>query len=95
MAVPAQQPFLLERHLAPLDEEQRLRFLEPLLRLDELGALSPGFRAYCASFRPEIGAKATERLAQAYVAVDEVDRAQFERFVIAKLRALEEIKRTL
>jgi len=83
---------LLERHWEQIDEPRRLRLLEPLFFLDEAGVLSPSLSAYCASFRPDVGAKAIERLAQAYAGVDDVDRKQFDRHIIARLRELEAVK---
>jgi hypothetical protein len=70
----------------------KLRLLEPLFLIDEAGALSPTLSAYCASFRPNVAANAIERLAEGYAGVDDVDREQFDRHIIAKLRALEAIK---
>ena len=83
---------LLERHWEQIDEPRRLRLLEPLFFLDEAGVLSPSLSAYCASFRPDVGAKAIERLAQAYAGVDDVDREQFDRHIIARLRELQAVK---
>ena len=86
---------LLQRHLAPLDEEQRLRFLEPLLHLDEAGALPQSLHDYCDTFRPNIGAKTTERLSEVYLAIDETDRRQFDRLIVGPLRALHNAERNL
>jgi hypothetical protein len=82
----------LERHWEQIDGPRKLRLLEPLFLIDEAGVLSPSLRAYCDSFRPNVAAAAIERLAQEYAAVDDVDREQFDRHIIAKLRALETIK---
>ena len=82
----------LERHVERMDEEETLRFIEPLLRLDEEGALSPPLSAFCRQFRPEIGRAVTKRLKEVYVAVDDIDRAQFNRFIIEPLLALEAVK---
>lgn len=68
-----------------------LYFLEPLVELDKAGALTESaLLEFCAQFRPPSGAVVLGCLNNEYKPADQADQYNFQRLVVAPLRALSE-----
>jgi GT-D fold-like domain len=66
-----------------------LYFLEPLVELDRMGALTEApLLEFCAQFRPPSSLLVLDWLSRRYKPADEADERNFQRFIIAPLRAL-------
>jgi glycosyltransferase GT-like protein len=65
-------------------------FLEPLLQLNCAGVLVPSLRSFCETFRLHPSASMLRYLRDNYSAIDEVDRRNFNNFILKPLAELPE-----
>ena len=87
----AVEPLIATYVSQPRRESLLLYFLEPLVELDKAGALKEAaLLEFCAQFRPASSALALDWLNKEYKPADEADQRNFQRFILAPLRALSE-----
>ena len=79
---------LLGKYIQPRRDDQLLYFLEPLLHLNNLGLLQGKLQNFCAAFQSSHADQALDYLSRTHQPVDEVDRRNFQQFIIAPLSAL-------
>jgi len=85
----------LTKYIQPQRSDHLLYFLEPLIELYSMRALGGPLREFCAKFQPPSSLLALEYLEAEYIAADDADRRNFQRFILEPLYTLSKDERNL